>query len=109
MEIEHILLDDNNFNDFKDNFKINIIYYIYTPCFDLVKELERIPNYKVILFSEKEIENIDEKKRIKINIEPVLLNGNKELIPNGFIKYQHKYSVRNIWKEKCELDDLLKD
>ena len=109
MEIEHILLDDNNFNDFKDNFKNNIIYYIYTPCFDLVKELERIPNYKVILFSEKEIENIDEKKRIKINIEPVLLNGNKELIPNGFIKYQHKYSVRNIWRKECKFDDLLKD
>ena len=110
-EKKHIILDEFNIENFKKEHKHNIIYFIYIQDPKLIQIIEevdinyKIINYKVILLSEKKI---DDKKfeNIKINeepFEPLPVSEKKdenetEYIPNSYVKYQHKITVRKIWE-----------
>ena len=111
-EFESIDLYDDNKNNFQDEFginKINKIYFIYDYLKDNeltnLIDKEKTKLYKIIWFSEKQINSNKIDRNQKIDPDPQIKNEKQykeitEHIPNEYIKYQHDYTVRNIWIEK---------
>ena len=111
MEFESLDLDNDTLNIFVDKFSFNKIYFIYNylkenQLTELINKKVKKLN-KIIWFSVKQIVNkkIDENKEltpepsIKIEKEYKKLNL---YIPNEYIKFQHDYTVRNIWNKEIK-------
>jgi hypothetical protein len=111
MEFELLDLDNDTLNIFVDKFSFNKIYFIYNylkenQLTELINKKVKKLN-KIIWFSVKQIVNkkIDENKEltpepsIKIEKEYKKLN---QYIPNEYIKFQHDYTVRNIWNKEIK-------
>ena len=111
MEFELLDLDNDTLNIFVDKFSFNKIYFIYNylkenQLTELINKKVKMLN-KIIWFSVKQIVNkkIDENKEltpepsIKIEKEYKKLNL---YIPNEYIKFQHDYTVRNIWNKEIK-------
>ena len=100
---KHIILDEFNIQNFKKEHIYNTKYFIYIQDPKLIQDIK---DFNIILFSEDIYKN-NKFKNIKINPEPFETipdsekknDKKKEYIPNCYIKYQHKYSVRDIWKK----------
>ena len=100
---KHIILDEFNIQNFKKEHIYNTKYFIYIQDPKLIQDIK---DFNIILFSEEIYKN-NKFKNIKINPEPFepipdsekKNDKKKEYIPNCYIKYQHKYSVRDIWKK----------
>ena len=100
---KHIILDEFNIQNFKKEHIYNTKYFIYIQDPKLIQDIK---DFNIILFSEDIYKN-NKFKNIKINPEPFepipdsekKNDKKKEYIPNCYIKYQHKYSVRDIWKK----------
>ena len=100
---KHIILDEFNIQNFKKVHIYNTKYFIYIQDPKLIQDIK---DFNIILFSEEIYKN-NKFKNIKINPEPFepipdsekKNDKKKEYIPNCYIKYQHKYSVRDIWKK----------
>ena len=93
---KHIILDEFNIQNFKDELKYNIKYFFYIQDPNYIQIIEDLKTkYKIILFSEKPIDKGF--KRIKINPKPLESVNNNIYIPNYYVKYQDKYSAREIW------------
>ena len=107
-EIESIDINDYKNNNFGNEFVFNKIYFIYDYLEDINQLSELIDKKgiitnKIILFSGKKI-NSDKINGFKEIIPEPLLKTDKEYqklkeyIPNEYIKFQHDYTVRNIWE-----------
>ena len=95
-ENKHIILDEFNIQNFKDELKYNIKYFFYIQDPNYIQIIEDLKTkYKIILFSEKPIDKGF--KSIKINPKPLESVNNNIYIPNYYVKYQDKYSAREIW------------
>ena len=100
---KHIILDEFNIQNFKKEHIYNTKYFIYIQDPKLIQDIK---DFNIILFSEEIYKN-NKFKNIKINPEPFepipdsekKNDKKKEYIPNCYIKYQYKYSVRDIWKK----------
>ena len=93
---KHIILDEFNIQNFKDELKYNIKYFFYIQDPNYIQIIEDLKTkYKIILFSEKPIDKGF--KSIKINPKPLESVNNNIYIPNYYVKYQDKYSAREIW------------
>ena len=112
-EEKHVILDEFNIENFKLEPRYNGTYFIYIQdpkYIQDIKELNLI-KYKIILYSEKEYKDDNNFKNIEINPEPFEpVPGSekkkdnkgkvyKEYIPNCYVKYQHKVSIREIWEK----------
>ena len=105
-KIEHIILNDENSENIEDEIHYKYFYYIYiddTKFIEFIKNKFTKLKYKIILFSKDELKKDDInagyfKIKIKINPEFSEQEDDNEYIPNYYIKFQDKYSVRNIWK-----------
>ena len=100
---KHIIFDEFNIQNFKKEHVYNTKYFIYIQDPKLIQDIK---DFNIILFSEEIYKN-NKFKNIKINPEPFepipdsekKNDKKKEYIPNCYIKYQHKYTVRDIWKK----------
>ena len=114
-ESKHIIIDEFSIQTFKDELRINETYFYYIQAPKYIQEIKalyikafNLIKYKIILISEKIYNDDNNLKSIKINPEPFepvpgseeKKDNKKVYNPNYYIKYQHKYSVREIWKDK---------
>ena len=107
-EIEHIIiLNEENSSNYKGIIQYKFYYYIYINDIKFIEFIKNnfTSNYKIIWFSEHELKNDDInynnfETKIKINPEVSEPKMENEYIPNYYIKFQDKYSTRNILKLK---------
>jgi hypothetical protein len=114
-ESKHIIIDEFSIQTFKDELRNNETYLFYIQAPKYIQEIKalyikafNLIKYKIILISEKIYNDGNNFKSIKINPEPFepvpgseeKKDNKKVYNPNYYIKYQHKYSVREIWKDK---------